>query len=79
MQTVWSQIRPDKVSGLIWSQTVWHPDGIPEDIFEKVNLKKKSTDNKKACKITQHAKINEYPQHMIYWRNKKKENTIISS
>ena len=27
-----------------------------KDLFEKVNLKKKSTDDKKACKITQHAK-----------------------
>ena len=34
----------------------WHSDGIPK-IFEKFNLKKKkSADNKKACKITQHAK-----------------------
>ena len=23
-QTVWTQIRPDKMSGLIWIQTVWH-------------------------------------------------------
>ena len=43
--------------GLIWIQTVWHSDGIPEDFFEKVNFqKKKSTDNKKAWKITHFAK-----------------------
>ena len=24
----WSQIRPDKILGLIWIQIVWHPDGI---------------------------------------------------
>ena len=29
---------------------------VLEDFFENVNLKKKSTDDKKACKITQHAK-----------------------
>ena len=33
-----------------------HSDGIPERFFVKVNFKKKSTDDKKACKITQHAK-----------------------
>ena len=27
-----------------------------KDLFEKVNLKKKCTDDKKTCKITQHAK-----------------------
>ena len=32
-QTVWTQIRPDKRSGLIWIQTVGHSDGIPERIF----------------------------------------------
>ena len=41
LQTVWTQIRPDKTSGLIWIQTVWHSDGISERFFEKVNLKKK--------------------------------------
>ena len=45
------------MSGLIWTQTVWYTDGIPERFFfEKINLKKKSTDDKKACKITQHEK-----------------------
>ena len=52
----WTQIRPDKMSGLIWSQTVWHSDGIPERPFWKKLIKKKSTDDKKAYKITQHAK-----------------------
>ena len=28
MQTVWTQIRPDKMSGLIWIKYVRHPDGI---------------------------------------------------
>ena len=48
------------MSGLIWIQTVWHSDGIPESCFEKVNFKKKSTDDKKkkkTCKITQHASL----------------------
>ena len=28
-------IRPDKMSGLIWIQTVWHSDGNHEVIFPK--------------------------------------------
>ena len=32
---VWTEIRPNEMSGLIWIQTVWHPDGIPERIFFK--------------------------------------------
>ena len=31
--TVWTKTRPDKMSGLIWIQTVWHSVGIPEIIF----------------------------------------------
>ena len=34
-KSVWTQIRPDKMSGLIWIQTVWHSDGIPKRAFEK--------------------------------------------
>ena len=35
LQTVWTQIRPDKMSGLIWIQTVLQSDGILERIFRK--------------------------------------------
>ena len=35
MQTIWTQIRPDILSGLIWIQTACHSDGIPERIFRK--------------------------------------------
>ena len=28
MQTVWTQTRPDKMSGLVWIQAVWHSDLI---------------------------------------------------
>ena len=31
-------------------------DGITKSVFLKVDFKKKSTDDKKACKITQQAK-----------------------
>ena len=31
---------PDKTSGLIWIQSVWHSGGIPERIFEKVDFEK---------------------------------------
>ena len=40
LQTVWIQIRPDNMSGLIWIQTFWHSDGIP-DFKKNQNLKKK--------------------------------------
>ena len=46
LQTVWTQIRPDKMSGLIWMQTVWHSDGIPERIFRKMCFWKQSADDK---------------------------------
>ena len=36
---------------LIWIQTVWHSDGVPERIFRKKKMIKKSD-----CKIIQHAK-----------------------
>ena len=44
------QTRPDKMSGLIWSQTIWHSDGIPERIFWKSWLWKKSADVKNVWK-----------------------------
>ena len=39
LQTVWTQIRPDIMLGLIWIQTVRHFDDIPE-IFLKKYLNK---------------------------------------
>ena len=41
---------PDKTSGLLWIQNVWHSDGIPERIFRKGW--KKSADDNKSWKIT---------------------------
>ena len=55
-QTDWTQIRPDKTSSLIWIQSVWHSDGIPDrDFPKKLILKKKSAADKK-WKNTQNAK-----------------------
>ena len=58
--TFWTQIRPNKMLGLIWIQNVWHSDDIP-DFFnfflEKVDFGKKSTYNKNASKISQHASL----------------------
>ena len=34
-------------------QTIWHSDGIPEGIFQKVDIEKKWADDKKAYKINQ--------------------------
>ena len=44
------------MSGLIWIQTGWHSDGIPERLFQKKMILKKSADGKKACKISQYDK-----------------------
>ena len=38
------------MSGLIWIQTVWHSDGIPERIFRKSCLWIKSADDIKSTK-----------------------------
>ena len=46
LQTVWIQIRPDMLSGLIWIQTVWHSDVIPEEF--KTNEKMSAGDKKHA-------------------------------
>ena len=47
LQTVWTQIRTDRVLVLIWIQTVWHSDGILERIFRKSWFWKKPVDDKK--------------------------------
>ena len=39
--------------GLIWTQTVWHSDGIPESFFyKKVDFEKNQQDNKNHEKIS---------------------------
>ena len=50
LQTDWTQIRPNKMSGLIWIRTVWHSDGIPEGIFRKSWYKKNQQTTKKNMK-----------------------------
>ena len=49
LQTVWTKIRSDKMSGLIWIQTIWHSYGFPEIIFGR----KKKSRRQNACKFTQ--------------------------
>ena len=44
---MWTQFRPNKMSGLIWIQTVWHFDGIFKRILGKVDFEKKSADDEK--------------------------------
>ena len=58
LQTVWTQIRPDILLGLIWIQTVWHCDGFTEGIFRigKYKYKKnqpttKNMQNYLSCKV----------------------------
>ena len=45
LQTVWTQIRTVKMSVLIWIQTVWHSDSVPERIFWKSQFWKNSADD----------------------------------
>ena len=46
LQVVWTQIRTDIMSVLIWIQTVWHSDSVPE----KKWFWKKSADDNKSMK-----------------------------
>ena len=48
MQTVWTQIRPERMSVLIWIQTIWHSDSVSERIFLKNVYFEKSADDNKA-------------------------------
>ena len=71
------------MSGLIWIHT--DTDDIPEIFFEKVNFLKKSTDNKKACKITQHAMLiwtsnicYIAPDKRVSWAQLFKTNDVVS-
>ena len=57
-QTVWTQIRSNKMSSLIWIQTVWHSDDTPERIPLKRWYWKKISRRHNTWKITQHAEIN---------------------
>ena len=55
-QTFWTQIRPNKMSGLIWIQAVWHSDicssknFMKKSDFEKTCRSKKIMKNYPACK-----------------------------
>ena len=42
---------PDKMSGLIWIQTVWHSYGIPERIFQKKVIFRKISRRQKSMQI----------------------------
>ena len=43
-------MRPDKMSGMIWIQTVWLSIGIPERIFQKKLILKKISRQQKSMK-----------------------------
>ena len=51
------------MSGLIWIQTVWHGDGIPEIIFLNSLFLKKSADDKRK-----HAKFDRVNKTKYYDR-----------
>ena len=58
LQTVWTQIRPDKMLGLTWIQGVWHSDGIPKIFFWKSWFWKKWADDKKHAKLPSKQRVN---------------------
>ena len=45
LQTIRTQIKSEKMLRLIWIQTIWHSDGIPEIIFFFKLILKKSADD----------------------------------
>ena len=45
------------MSGLIWIQTVWHFDGIPERIFQKVDFEKNQQTTKKHAKLPSRQRV----------------------
>ena len=59
LQTVWTQIRPDKLSCLVWTQTVFDTDCIPEIIFLKSWFWKKISrrQNKKHAKLPSRQRV----------------------
>ena len=53
------QIRTDKMSVLIWIQTVWHYNSVPEFLFlKKLNLKKVSRRQQKHEKLPSMQQVN---------------------
>ena len=64
LQTVWTQIRPDKMSGLIRIQTVWHSDdqyswrNFRKSWFWKKSVKKNSRRQKKHEKLPRKLRVN---------------------
>ena len=57
LQTVWTQIRTDKMFDLVWIQTVWHSDmELIKKFFERVYFGEKSSNKNNSNSITMHAK-----------------------
>ena len=65
LQTVWNKIRPDRMSGLIWIQAVWHSDVIPEKIFWKKWCWKMSADEKKVMKNYLACRVKAVPKSVV--------------
>ena len=63
LPTVWTQIRPNKVLGLIWVQSVWHT----EKFLKTLILHPKKLDEEKSWKLFRHAKILSVVVMMSLW------------
>ena len=57
---VWTQIRHDKMSDLIWIKTVWHSCRIPEGIYRKNDFEKKIRRRQKQAKLPSKQRIEHF-------------------
>ena len=72
LQTFLTQIRPDKMSGLIWIQTVWHSDCIPERTFLKSLFWKNQQMTKKHAKFPRRQRLKYcgcYSKNKLRWES----------
>ena len=71
LQTVWTQIKTDRMSVLIWIETVWHSDSVIKRtfwkcLFWKKLVDKKSIKNYHACKELNRLYIQEKRVFWVY-------------
>ena len=58
-KTVWTHIRTNRMSALIWIHTIWHIDRVPERFFLKMWIWEKSAEANKSMKNYPVGRVNE--------------------
>ena len=66
LRTVSTQIRPNKTSGLIWIQTVWHSDGKLEINFPKFDFGQKLIRPQKGMQNDSVGRVKKKIQYLRY-------------